>query len=360
MMNRFFATLFICLFGIHAYAQRVVQDLYLSNQEGNRPSWFVAYANGDYETAFNTMAEQNIKPPKNQFFTNAYLYANRTSIILDSTPKTWGDDFYNNFPKSTVQFNVAQSVTLPLDRNLFKATIGGDTLNVVLDTGGHGISISKKLVEKYNLPTDTSITGTSYMPAFRRVSTTSPTIIERLNFGNLELNNLRGEFTIAVDDDGQFQSQQQYDVFMGLDVLIGLVDYVRFDWTKGEITFSNEVLVMDNPQPFLFFDSKPITVLQLANTSLTTVIDTGSPVDILNYEFYKDHYSKKEEKKYGDYGYNLYTVPIAIQNSEFELGVADYMEGFNLKLDEEMIDLIIGTAHQQLTIDMKNNLFEIK
>lgn len=87
MMNRFFATLFICLFGINASAQRVVQDLYLSNQEGNGPSWFVAYANGDYETTFNTLAEQKIKPPKNQFFTNAYLYANRTSNILDSIPK---------------------------------------------------------------------------------------------------------------------------------------------------------------------------------------------------------------------------------------------------------------------------------
>lgn len=310
--------------------------------------------------AYELMNEQDIRLPKNQFLTNAFQYANRENTIIDSTIETWGDSFYNQFPKSEINFTSGETVILPLERNLFLATIGKDSLRVVFDTGGHGISISKRLVEKYRLPTDTMIKGSSYMPAFKRVSKTSPTIIKTLNFGSLELSNLRAEYTVSAQEDGEFEAKQQYDIFMGIDILIGLIDYVRFDWENNEITFSDQKLEMQNSQPFFFFDSKPITVLQLGNKNLTTVFDTGSPVDILNQEYYKDLYEKKEEKKYGDYGYNLYTVPINSGRERLNLGIADYMEGFNLKLDEEIIDLIIGTSHQRLTIDLKNNKLEVK
>lgn len=360
MTKRLLPTILLCLIGITVLAQRTVQNLYLSNQNEKMPEWFFAYSNGEYAKAYELMTEQEISLPKNQFLTNSFQYANIKNTIIDSTLETWGDSFYNQFPKSKIEFTSGETVILPLKRNLFVATIGKDSLRVVFDTGGHGISISKRLVEKYNLPTDTTITGSSYMPAFKRVSNTSPTIIKTISFGNLKLSNLRAEYTVSEQDNGEYESTQQYDIFMGIDIFIRLIDYVRFDWENNEITFSNQKLEMENSQPFFFFDSKPITVLQLGDKNLTTVFDTGSPVDILNREYYKEFYKKKEEKKYGDYAYNLYTVPINIRNTKLNLGIADYMEGFNLKLDEEIIDLIIGTSHQQLTIDLKNNKLEIK
>ncbi|KPM33475.1 Hypothetical protein I595_378 [Croceitalea dokdonensis DOKDO 023] len=360
MTKRLLMSMILCLIGITVLAQRTVQNLFLSNQKEKKSDWFFAYSNGDYAKAYQLMTKKDISLPKNQFLTNAFQYANRETTIIDSTLEIWGDSFYNQFPKSKIHFTNGDKVILPLERNLFLATIGKDSLRVVLDTGGHGISISKRLVEKYNLPTDTNITGSSYMPAFKRVSKTSPTIIKTIKFGNLELSNLRAEYTVSAKDNGEFDSKQQYDIFMGIDILIGLIDYVRFDWENKEIIFSNQKLQMENTQPIFFFDSKPITVLQLGDKNLTTVFDTGSPIDILNKEYYKELYKKKEEKKYGNYAYNLYTVPINIRNAKLNLGIADYMEGFNLKLDKEIIDLIIGTTHQRLTIDLKNNKLEIK
>jgi hypothetical protein len=341
-------------------AERAVQQLYLSQQDNAAPAWFKAYAQANYQTSFELLSVHGSKPPKPQFLSNAYIYANRLHAVKDAKHTTWGSDFYNQFPPSSVQFTDTEQVQLPLKRNLFVGKMGGDTVRIVLDTGGHGITVSQALVDKYNLPTDPSIIGTSYMPAFDRVSTNSPTIIKRLQFGGMELHNLRAEYTVSVEESGQFSSDQQYDIFMGLDSLIGLVEVVRFDWQTQQVTFSNSPLAMQSPQPFIFFDSKPITVLRLGDNYLTTVLDTGSPVDILNKALFTGLYANKEQKKYGAYVYHQYTVPITIQNTEFLLGVADYMEGFNLKLDGEKIDLIIGTSHRQLTIDLQHNRFELK
>ncbi|MEL6636531.1 MAG: retropepsin-like aspartic protease [Bacteroidota bacterium] len=359
-MIKLIPSLLLCLAALGLSAQRSVQELYLGNEGEEKPDWFTAYCNGDYERAYQLLLTQTEAPPKAQFLANAFQYAHRKKALQQEGLDIWAWDFYQKYGKPSANFKGGDAAVLPLERNLFLATRGADTLRVLFDTGGHGISISKHLVEKYDLPTDTSITGTSYMPAFKRVSTTSPTVIDRINFGGIELSNLPAQYTVDVQEDGQFASQQKYDVFMGIDILVGLIDYVRFDWETKELTLSKEALEMQQPQPFFFFDSKPITVLYLDQEPLSALFDTGSPVDILNRSFYEDRYTQKEEKKYGNYAYHVYTVPLLVGASEFDLGVADYMEGFDLKLDGEVIDLIIGTGHQRLTLDLVHNRLAVE
>ncbi|MEM9835606.1 MAG: retropepsin-like aspartic protease [Bacteroidota bacterium] len=351
--------LFITYQNVHA--QRAVQTYYLQASGGESPTdWFTAYRQANYAAAYRTLMETSTPPPRQQFLTNANLYANQQGNIPATEINNWGMEFYRQYAQPTATWGSKKTVSLPLERNLFQAVIGQDTLRVIFDTGGQGISISRTLVEKYGYPSDTTISGSSYMPAFKRTSTQSPTVIEKISFGSLQLHNLRAKFTTDVVEEGKFDSQQAYEVFMGIDVLIGLVDFIRFDWETNELILAETPLSMANPQDFFFFDAKPITVLTLNEKPLTTLLDTGSPVDILNFDQFKDSYTKKEDKKYGDYAFSVYTVPITVGNAAFNLGVADYMEGFNLKLDEEIIDLIIGTKHRRLSLDLKHNMFELE
>ncbi|MEN0004146.1 MAG: retropepsin-like aspartic protease [Bacteroidota bacterium] len=342
-------------------AQRAVQALYLSSKSKSADSnWFAAYCQAEYSEAHRLLTEQDTPPPKNQFLTNAQLYAYQKGKTQRPKVDAWGMEFYQDFPKTTIEWGKEKQVKLPLKRNLFEAVIEGDTFRVVFDTGGQGISVSKQLVEKYGYAKDTTISGMSYLPAFKRTSKQSPTIIKEISFGSITLKNLKAKFTTDVIEEGQLKSDQQYDVFMGVDILIGLIDFIRFDWMNEELTFAKEPIAMTEPQDFFFFDAKPITITHLEEKPLTTLIDTGSPVDVLSYDSYKDSYTKKEEKKYGDYAYHVYTVPIEMGTTTFNLGVADYMYGFKLKLDGEIIDLIIGTGHRQLTLNLRDNLLEVR
>lgn len=358
---KFALTISILLISQCLYAQRSVQELFVSwSNNHSNSEWFSAYRNANYLRAFKIIEGQKITPPKAQFVNNSLLYANQKGNVDNNSLNIWAFNFYKNYQNPTVNFNNNRIVELPIERNLFEAVIGSDTLRVVIDTGGSGISVAKEIVEKYNFPTDTTIKGTSYMPAFNRTSIENPTIIDQIFFGEIELTNLRAKFTTKVIDSGQYSSNQQYDIFMGIDVLIGLINHIRFDWIRNQVIFSNQPFKMDMAEPFFFFNSKPLTVVNLNNTPLTALIDTGSPVDIMNNELYKDSFTNKEVKQYGEFSYNQYSIPIDIGSFVFELAVADYMEGFNLVLDGEIIDLIIGTNHNQLTLDLQNNLFELK
>ena len=100
--------------------------------------------------------------------------------------------------------------------------------------------------------------------------------------------------------------------------------------------------------------------MNIGEITYTALLDTGSPVDLIDESTYLQNSIKKEEKKYGTFSYNEYTVPARNGKKIINLKAVDYKQNFNLKLNSEIIDFIIGNNHKSLTFDLINNFFELE
>ena len=155
------------------------------------------------------------------------------------------------------------------------------------------------------------------------------------------------------------EEMEKFDIIMGMDIFVGYIKSIKFDWVNNKMTFSNDRTQKDLPYKFIFFDAKPISLMSIGQKTFTVLLDTGSPVDLIDKEIYKNNYTTKEEKKYGTFIYNEYTVPVKIGDDKITLKTVDYKPNFNLKLNDEMIDFIIGNNHKSLTFDLVNNFYKL-
>ena len=233
-------------------------------------------------------------------------------------------------------------------------------MTIMLDTGGHGVGISEELVEKYQMKRDTSITTKGFLPAFGIVQKRHPVVIPNITIGNMEMTNIYAGYSEFNSKAKEKYQGPEFDLIMGLDVFVGYLEEVSFDWENGVLAFKKKISFSDG-QPFLFYDSKVFTTFGSNGNYYTSVLDTGSPNDIIEKEVYLKNYTKKEAKKYGDYGYTEYTMNFELNATEIlQLKIGDYNDGLNLVIGGEKVELLIGNNHKYLKFNLRDNRFELR
>lgn len=323
-----------------------------------------AYANAEYAKAYEILKKNRSKevPYLREFTRDALLYQRSNKMIQKALATSSIElpaqyKFYLKHPEMKLKLD-KNTASADLSNNLFTATLNDlQTITILLDTGGSGVGISEKLVNKYGLKKDTTISVKGSLPAFNVTFFKHPVIIPKISVGGMELTGIYAEYSVADPESKGKYNGPDFDVIMGLDTFIGYLDEVTFDWETKKITFIKN---SENTggKPFLFYDSKPFTSFQINNEDLTALVDTGSNTDILRKNIYLRSYTKKEEKTYKNYAYNEYTVEL--KPDDLTLKIGDHTDNLNLVIGDEKIDLILGYKHRKASFNLKNNRLRIK
>jgi hypothetical protein len=348
--------------------QETLKD-YLINFEENsssNPEGLREFRNADYKSAYDKFKSLDSTKLFNysDFLYKSLLYQrDSTAISSEFINGNISLDEFRAFFIHQNQMNIVLNgkTTVDLDKNLLTGIVGNDTIRILFDTGGDGISISKKFVDKYKMVRDTTIKREGYVPAFNYRSISHPTIIPVLRIGNMTMTNVPAKYKEEEEkSERKTIDGPQFDMIMGMNMFVGFIKGIEFNWTEKTLTFNNEVLKLKNPVKYIMFDSKPVCLFSLNDQYFTSLLDTGSPVDLMSKDIYLNNYIKKEAKKYGDFSYIDYTVKAKLGENTITLVAADYLEDLNLSLNDESIPFIIGNNKQYLKFDLTNCLFEIK
>ena len=346
--------------------------LLATHQTEQLPEALAAYATADYESAYQQMTSPQRSEQMafaSRFKTYALInqknYERIRSELASSgshtfIPETY--EFYVEHPQ--VSANLSGETTLPVNNTRFSAVLGRDTLTVLLDTGGSGVGINQEWVEAYNMPTDTTIATYGSLPFINNAQFTKhPVVIPELSIGSMTIKNLPAEYSVFDEENQQKVDAvdlPEFDIIMGLDTFIGLIGEVEFNWIDDTITFRDTPTLTDG-KPFLFYSSKPFTAFEVGGEYLTTVIDTGSPSDMIRKVFYTDNYTEAEEKTWGDYTYTEYTVPIATGiGPDLDLKIGSYTGELDLVISDVPIELLIGFQHNRMTFNLEQNVMMVE
>ena len=364
--------IFIAPITIHAQSS---MKTVLANVAGDQtellPDDLNAYADGKYKEAFNLLqtSEAEQIPQRSRFLTYALLYQRNYDLVREAFKS--GDDqidipetykFYTNHPEVSAELD--GETTLPVNNTRFKAVLGTDTLTVLLDTGGSGVGIDQTWVETYDLPFDSTISSGGSLPFIDNATFTKhPVMIPELRIGSMTLKNVPAEYS-KFDEENQKKLDAvdlpHFDIIMGLDTFIGLIGEVELNWIDETITFRQEPTLTEGV-PFLFYSSKPFTAFSVDDQHLTTLIDTGSPTDMIRKEYYMNNYTKAEEKTYNQYTYTEYTVPIVVDDgTTLDLKIGDYTGGIDLTISDVPVELLIGFNHDRMIFNLVDNLLIVQ
>jgi hypothetical protein len=319
------------------------------------------YANAEYAKAYKKLlkSKSNDIPYLKSLLSNSILYQRNIKLIeknLDIVPENY--KFFIKQPKMKIE--LSKSTSVGLDKNLFKAILNDkDGITIMLDTGGSGVGINKEFVEKYNMERDTTISKKGSLPAFNVTFYKHPVIIPKIQIGEMIMTNICAEYSVIDPDSKGTYTGPEFDVIIGLDTFIGFLEQVSFDWDNKVLEFQKHTDIKEGT-PFMFYNSKPFTSFGVNDEILTTIIDTGSPNDILSEEIYLKNYSNKEKKTYNEYSYTEYTVDFEMSEGKFlTLKIGDYNKGLDLKIGGEKIDLLLGNKHQKLEFNLAKNIFNL-
>ncbi|SFR52150.1 Aspartyl protease [Robiginitalea myxolifaciens] len=322
-----------------------------------------AYAKGEYQKAFEGLSAETKADGQYDFLNKLRGYAlvyqrdqNLLGSKLKEDPQLLNEFYQFYATQPAMEIALEGKTATPLDKNLFTAILNGkDTLTVMLDTGAGGVGINAEWVRKYNMDRDTTIVRSGSLPAFGITFEKHPVLIPEIQIGSMIMTNIPGSYTAPDSESGGEYTGPKFDMIMGLDIFLGFIEQVTFDWTTNELVF-HEKTEMTEGLPFIFYGSKPITSTTLRGKKYTTVLDTGSGVDIIPPEIYLKDYSKKEEKTYEQYSYVLYTLPVELPGTKItELQIGDFTREFDLVLDGLPVPFLIGHKHQKMSFNLAQN-----
>ncbi len=359
-MKNYYLTLLLLFFTPLLFGQQMLKELLQDQQKlslDSYPASVVAFANANYEqayqlleankaTAFNDSELWLFKAAK--YSQNRILQSRYAKRTQRSERATYYDFYLKHDP---MRIELSTKTTIPLQGNRFTAVLNDtDTLRVLFDTGGSGIGIKQKFVDQYNFARDTTMVRKGYVPAMKIENKQSPTVIPKLSIGTMDIYNAYAHY--SYDHKGANMATDDFDIIIGLDVFVGLIGSVDLQYEQGLISFS-KAPTEAGEKPFLFFDNKPITSFTIGDMAFVTLIDSGSPTDIIAPSYYKKNFTKKVEKEYRGWSYNVYTVPL--EQHSFDINVADYNDDFRLTLNNLPIDLILGTSHKRAYFNLETN-----
>jgi hypothetical protein len=179
------------------------------------------------------------------------------------------------------------TATAPFEGLRTEVKINGHAAAVpaVLDTGAPKTSVSRAMVERFDLPVDTSVAvGRSIVPALDINVPQYATHIDRLEIGDVVIRNVpvrvgwsepdSSDSTSADDSTGGIED---LDVFIGARLLRHVFDEIRYNYADSSFTMIRDVPERERPPNFaVMSDGWPIVRAEADGQPMAGVIDTGN------------------------------------------------------------------------------------
>jgi hypothetical protein len=217
--------------------------------------------------------------------------------------------------------NAPDTATAPFEGLRTQVQINGASTSVpaVLDTGAPKTSVSRVMVERFDLPVDTSVAvGRSIVPALDLDMPQYATHIDRLEIGNVVIRNIPARVSWPEPDsnrssDRSTRSIDDTDVFLGARLLRHVFDEIRYNYPDSTFTMIRDVPEREGPPNFaVMSDGWPIVRATAGGQAMAGVIDTG------NLWVSRLHASSFPPSKYEKVGTRSGTAP---NGYEWEIGV---------------------------------------
>jgi len=162
------------------------------------------------------------------------------------------------------------------DAPVIPCTLAGVQTRCLIDTGNSGVSISKELAERLDLPA----VGEFEVSGLGRYAT------EVVRDGPLDIGT--AEFPAANYVVLHDIHAYGYDVVIGADVLANSV--VTIDYAKHNVMLADHGEVADSTIALEFINFVPVVPVELGTTAALLAVDTGDESTInLSYDYYRQH-----------------------------------------------------------------------
>ena len=178
------------------------------------------------------------------------------------------------------------TATAPFKGLRTQVRINGDTTSIpaVLDTGAQKTSVSRAIVERYDLPVDTSVAvGRSIVPALNLNIPQYATHIDRLEIGDVVIRDIPVRVGWSESNSGNGTSSsstggiEDLDVFLGARLLRHVFDEIRYNYADSSFTMIRDVPEQERPPNFaVMSDGWPIVRAEADGQPMAGVIDTGN------------------------------------------------------------------------------------
>ena len=179
-------------------------------------------------------------------------------------------------------------VEVPLDGMSIPATLNGEAVSIILDTGAPGLGVDREVAERVGLKVDRSVASTSYIPSFGLALPKHPALIDTLEIGGVTMRNVPANTGGTVPDDQREAYERMRtslaadQAIMGLDALRQAFDVVEFDYEEGVVRLIREDdTPTARPGFILGGGRKPVTPLTRNGETVNVYLDTGAYGHIL-------------------------------------------------------------------------------
>ncbi len=291
-------------------------------------------------------------------------YVRQSDSLSEDTPNPY-EPFSVYPPRKFVMSS--DSASVPFINNFFieaKLNDKDSAELVLLDTGSPVTVISARMAKKYGLRIDSTKLRTK-VTGLQTPTSVKCTLLDRVSFGTVEFQHV----PVLVLDNAVFDR-------MGLpmDIIFGLTEMMAFDAMQLDYATSSVSFYCDKRQQvdehpdFGVFDLKCVFSLEVADSTVTALLDTGSPFsymlqsDVWNPDSFE--VARKEEKTYGDYTFTVkyYSLPVRFRGSEPKKTEIQILSRPHL-LERHHINCLVGTdllADKIVYLDFKNRVLRVR
>ena len=170
-------------------------------------------------------------------------------------------------------------VEVEYDDRRIPATIGGQPIDIIIDTGAPGVGVSRAIVEREGFRLLEGAGGNAVIPSLGLDYPLEPVILDEVTIGD-------AVFTSIPAESGDLTAEQQAvleqngfasDMIVGLDFFARFFDVVELDQVEGKLRlYRNDPERRSQPNFVMGASRYPLLRIGIGGTDRTVIVDTGS------------------------------------------------------------------------------------
>ncbi|MEM1054199.1 MAG: retropepsin-like aspartic protease, partial [Bacteroidota bacterium] len=264
------------------------------------------------------------------------------------------------FPNASFQLDATET-TVPFDGLRVPATVNGEAVRAVVDTGAPGTGIPRALAERLGLRVDTTARGVSVIPSMNLRYDTYAVLLDSVSIGEATFYNVPA--TVNWTEDAESASDQPEEIFLGANVLRRFAAGLRYNYSAGTFSILREIPEAGTLPTFLIDGgSAPVVRVEVAGQPANAIVDTGNMADVYlatgAVEIPPETFTRTASGTLSngfEWSYDLYALPFVIPGHP-PLS-RDAYEGSYLFSADDAVTVILGRTVWEsgaLTVDFVN------
>ncbi len=182
-----------------------------------------------------------------------------------------------------------ETLTFALDGRRVAATIGGEPVDAVFDTGAPGFGITQQIAEARGLEIGPDAAGETYssLPAFGIIFRTRPATLDQFEIGGATFRDIPVGVGYPSDEDAAVMRAQgiSSDIIFGQDLFRPHFRTLTFDYGAQSVTVSKRAPTAPLSPASLTDDGKYVVEVELGGRAARMLVDTGSKNNTVSPEF---------------------------------------------------------------------------